>query len=588
MAQVSIRFAAPGTRNYTVGNDVVGGVMKMEAIGAGGAGGTATVNSGGGGKGGAYARRNAQAVTAGQTLTVTVAPSAAAAAGAASSVSVAGGQVTFGVPARTITLSQTFNNGLQWASILLEATTGVPSFVGATASETATGSPNPQTIPAHNDGDLGIFVIASTSTASNQEVAEGNRASIESQGWIPIASGTLLDIWYKLLTQSDTQTPTLTGATNYDTYCLVYRNTNAPTIAASDLTSSTSRNTFTTSAFSKGTNFLMVYAFGGGTSTAGGANTAAAQPTYPTGVNPRVSAASYNSVFAYAYGAYGADEAATQSASSATTYVQAAGGNVGGNGSATAGGAGGTAQNGTSTGDVTFTGGNGGTGTLTAGGAGGGGAGDASNTTGAGPNTQFGVSRGQGGASAAAGQVYGGGGGGATTLAARGAGASGIVVLTYSTGTGTISHTAMFNRRITAFRRVVASITHSSVFNRLVTIRRMFTASVTHVSRALKTIKLRKTASITHLAAYTRKALRLRKTASIVHTPFIRRALRVLRTASIVHTPVFQRLVTLRRRFVASVQHRARMLVKLEARLIPRNGGGGVTNVFRNLFLFDD
>jgi hypothetical protein len=31
------------------------------------------------------------------------------------------------------------------------------------------------------------------------------------------------------------------------------------------------------------------------------------------------------------------------------------------------------------------------------------------------------------------------------------------------------------------------------------------------------------------------------------------------------------------------------MLVKLEARLIPREGGGGtVINVFRNLFLFDD
>lgn len=122
-------------------------------------------------------------------------------------------------------------------------------------------------------------------------------------------------------------------------------------------------------------------------------------------------------------------QAASDSTGSGTVLLQAAGGNPGGNGNATAGGTGATAQNGTSTGDVTFSGGNGANGTLTAGGSGGGGAGSSGNATGATGSAQLG---GNGGASGGDGSVFGGGGGGATTLAGRGAGAQGAVRLTFT------------------------------------------------------------------------------------------------------------------------------------------------------------
>jgi hypothetical protein len=566
MAQVSIRFAAPGTRNYTVGNDVVGGVMKMEAIGAGGAGGTAAVNSGGGGKGGAYARRNAQAVTAGQALTVTVAPSVAAAAGTASSVATGGGTSgTIGQQSFTPTGGSPTAQGA--ACGITFKISGSPSFVAASSSPSGT-----ITIPAATQpGDLifvyvGYTVQEKPSPSGYQTVYDG------------APSGNRVRVHSKVAVSGDSGKQEVFDTDICAVVCSVYRQATSEFIGA--INNQTNTSPLLAPGFSGTTSdralfFVSMFATTNGSIAP------------PAGVTERAEAQDSGPSTRFVVSVN--DAPLTPQAG--TTLLSAAGGNVGGNGSATAGGTGATAQNGTSVGDVTFTGGNGANGTLTAGGRGGGGAGDSSNTTGAGPNTQFGVSGGLGGTSAAAGQVYGGAGGGATTLAARGAGAQGIVVLTYSTGVGTTTATPVFRRRITAFRRSLGATTATAIFTRTVRFLRRLVATVNTTPRVSKFIRNRKIATTAPTARQTRKALRLARSASTSMVSVFTRRIRAFRRSlgTTTATPRFQRLVTLRRRLVATVQARARMLVKLEARLIPREGGGGtVTNVFRNLFLFDD
>jgi hypothetical protein len=589
MAQVSIRFVATGTRSYTVGNDVVGGVMKMEAIGAGGAGGTSGATfGGGGGKGGAYARRNAQSVLAGQSLTITVPPAATTTAGAVASVSIAGGQISYSSPARTSTATNggTATQSEAMCYVLPQKTGQTISYVGGVLYQTSSAGaflPYPAEVQV---GDLILFISGLTAVNRNNNWIPSGFVKFVGLGDAdfsqPNRTGEPVG-YYKIADSNDVgggfDAPEQSTAGS-DVYAFIaYRGCEIPILPSN-------HGSGTSVSMGGKSNSIVSWTCYSYVLKGNGAPDVASQPTTPAGTTSRIvgGTASLTSAFMMH-----SDEPMAQQSSTATTLLSARGGAVGANGQATAGGAGATAQNGTFVGDVEFLGGNGTNGGLTTGGVGGGGAGDASSTTGAGPNTQFGVSRGQGGASATAGTAFGGGGGGASTLGARGAGAQGIVVLTYSTGVGTISHTARFNRKLTLFRRGIAAITNLAVFDRKVTLRRMAVATITHVSRALKTLRLRKTSSVTHVAAYTRKALRLRKTASITHVALIRRALRVLRTANITHLAVFRRLVTLRRRFVASITLRARMLVKLEARLIPREGGGGtVINVFRNLFLFDD
>lgn len=277
---------------------------------------------------------------------------------------------------------------------------------------------------------------------------------------------------------------------------------------------------------------------------------------------------------------------------SGVTLVSARGGSAGANAGTLNNGAGGTAAVGTFVGDIEFLGGNGangsyngggGAGTLEAGGA-------AATAGGPGLGGQkFGGNGAENDEGNTEAQQGGGGGAGQATLTTgQRAGAAGLVVLAYSTGVGSIGHTAQFNRLATLSRLGLASITHTAVFDRLVTVRRAFTNSITHSARALKTIKIPRIASITHTARQTVKKVRLTRTVSIAHAARLRRAIEFLRTASITHTAGFQRLVTLRRRFTASITHRARQLMKLEGRLIPREGGSTIVNNIRNFFTFDD
>jgi hypothetical protein len=82
----------------------------------------------------------------------------------------------------------------------------------------------------------------------------------------------------------------------------------------------------------------------------------------------------------------------------------------------------------------------------------------------------------------------------------------------------------------------------------------------------------------------------LRKVAAVAHMSFVRKAITLgAKMATTINQSFFARAVTIRRTFSAVARPVGKLFLFLEARLIPREGGGGtVTNVFRNLFLFDD
>jgi hypothetical protein len=67
-------YDTAGTFTYTVpASGLLGGVIKLEGIGAGGLGGIGAITfGGGGGKGGAYARRNAWPVNPGDVITIVI------------------------------------------------------------------------------------------------------------------------------------------------------------------------------------------------------------------------------------------------------------------------------------------------------------------------------------------------------------------------------------------------------------------------------------------------------------------------------------------------------------------------------------
>lgn len=422
-ATMSVLYRTAGTYNFTVPNGV--SAMRMEAWGAGGAGGTALVNGGGGGKGGGYARRNAQVVTTGQTLTVTVAPTATAAAGTASSVSVASGQATYSSPQRTSTATGvgTPDDSEAFCFVLPGIAGNFPTFVGFSGFPPSNANP----IPYPNGIQVGdLLVLFAKLASSGAHQGENWRptgfSKLAGNGNLDPVNNNDASVYTKIVEASDIGAsfarPSVLSDGNDKYTFLAYRNTGLP-LSVDVIPVSASTNM---GPKSNPNPALTVYCVINSASNA----SAATQPSTPTGTTLRNSGGgvTFTSSFIMI-----SDEQMTQSVSTATTFVSAAGGNVGGNGSATAGGAGATAQNGTSTGDVTFTGGNGGTGSATSGGVGGGGAGSNGNATG---QTGAGELGGNGGASAAAGAIYGGGGGGATTLAAAGAGAQGAVRLTFT------------------------------------------------------------------------------------------------------------------------------------------------------------
>lgn len=409
---VSVLYQTPGTRNFIVPNGV--STMVMEAWGAGGAGGTATVNSGGGGKGGAYARRNAQAVTAGQTLTVTVAPSVAAAAGAASTVAT-GGAGQFAVASQNFSSTETSSD-----SAAVQA--GASFFIqGASVSFFAktdvAGAGTQINIPASIQNQDIILLVRFVDP--NEDPTPNSFIELYRYDF---AQGSF-SVLYKIGSTADSGGAvvyTTSSATTNSASICVYRGGASISLEYAAPVQSGNQKPINLQGFTKQTQGFAVFT----PATRSFSGVVSWSP--PASVTERsdvsgTSATGSNKSFSV--------NDAPLTAQAGTTLLSAAGGNVGGNGSATAGGTGATGQNGTSTGDVTFTGGNGANGTLTAGGAGGGGAGSNGNATGA---TGAGQLGGNGGASAAAGSIYGGGGGGATTLAARGAGAQGAVRLTFT------------------------------------------------------------------------------------------------------------------------------------------------------------
>lgn len=136
-----------------------------------------------------------------------------------------------------------------------------------------------------------------------------------------------------------------------------------------------------------------------------------------------------------------------------------------------------------------------------------------------------------------------------------------------------------------------ASIAHAPIFSRMVQAQRTLSASVapTAIREGLLIIFLPRAATILHTPTV-RKAVRVARSAQIVQTAVATKALDLTaRLAQIVPTAYFTRAVTLRRVFSAQINHTRRTLLTLDADKIPREGDGGtVTQVFRNLFLFDD
>lgn len=165
-------------------------------------------------------------------------------------------------------------------------------------------------------------------------------------------------------------------------------------------------------------------------------------------------------------------------------------------------------------------------------------------------------------------------------------------MLIYNTGQPTTQHLATFSRLATLFRDPVSQITHVTIFSRAVTIARSFTASISNTAlrNGLLMILLPRIATTVHTARKTDKRVTLPRTAQTTHAALHRKALTLAaRVASTVHQALFARAVTVRRDFIAQVTHAQRLIMALEARLIPREGGGGtVINVFRSLFVFDD
>lgn len=441
---VVVQFLSTGVRSFRVPTNVT--TMRMEAWGSGGAGGgtlTGAVGGGGGGKGGSYARRNAQPVTSGSLLNVYVSPGSTA-NGDASYVAIANGQAIYSVPERTISITPKYNELFGWAALVLEQQgASLPVFVGSSSSGgVTTPSSRPITGVGGVVGDLAISVYGGT--LSGQNDIDDAEPIYLAAGWTQTFRNSAISVWHKIVTASDSATPTA-PITNGTSYLLVYRNVKAPIIGSSGQTAPgvaivgdvpliPLTSEFTSGQYSSNANFIMAYVFGGGGSLVS-ATPLASTPTYPAGVQERARSSSLNQLFLYNYGTFGGDETATQSTSTGTIFLQAAGGVGGGNGTGLAGGTGGTTVNGTNIGDVIFTGGNGANGTAIAGGAGGGGAGSTGSATG-----QTGAPQGGGnggipgaiGGASASGNPFGGGGGGAAIGANRGAGGQGLVRLTFT------------------------------------------------------------------------------------------------------------------------------------------------------------
>jgi hypothetical protein len=236
-------------------------------------------------------------------------------------------------------------------------------------------------------------------------------------------------------------------------------------------------------------------------------------------------------------------------------------------------------------------GGSGTNGQLSNYGAGGGGAGSNENGKSGSGSTPGGATPEFGGASTTTGTgFYGSAWSGIATVLQRYIGTQGIVVLTYSTGVGQTRPTSVFSRLATLFRVANNSTINTSIFNRAVTIRRAFSNMVSLVSNETKQVQLPRSATASPTAQRAIKDVMLRKVATVANTPFVQKALTLgAKVATTVNQSFFARAVTIRRTFSAVTRPVGKLFLFLEARLIPREGGGGtVTNVFRNLFLFDD
>ncbi len=85
-----------------------------------------------------------------------------------------------------------------------------------------------------------------------------------------------------------------------------------------------------------------------------------------------------------------------------------------------------------------------------------------------------------------------------------------------------------------------------------------------------------------------RRALVLTKSATITYTASVLKSFPRTFTASITYTPTFNRALTARRVFSAAITYTAKLLLTLEARLLPRGTGGGTTIIRKIFHVFDD
>lgn len=553
MAIVEATFRTATTYNLVAGAATTG-VQLLAGGGGGGNGGA--LQRGGGGGGGAYAATPDVATTPGATYALVVGSGGGAAtAGANSTYSSVTSSTQRTAPAETFTA----NNAIDQAAVgglVLQPTSGTtPPTLFASAGVVGENNPTQPALPAGLQ--VGDVIIAAVYTTSQSTTVPS--------GWTIHRS--LLDSYYVASrvvesTSESGTTPWSVRSVRAFSYS-VWRGGSLFQDYVGNVGSASDANAASvpvpaSAAYNQGS--IRVYVV---PSRAGGTGISDLVYNIPSGVTSIYNTSGAgSSVGRSAFQSY---EPLTLSLAAGTVLVRAAGGSPGANQSglnAGAGGAGGTVANSIGTtrtaGATGAAGGNGGDGAAPLGGAG--------NTLGD------------------------GGAGGQVLSAAGSPGFAGVAVVSFDTGTSVITHSSVMSRLATLSRVSVGAIAHSAVFARAVSIFRAFSSSIAHIPIrfGLLVILLPRAATIEHVAAYTRKTVRLARTAAVALTPIASKIVGLPRDSSISHSAAFARAVTVRRTFTAVTSHVKRALITLDTRLIPGSGGTTVTQVFRNVFLFDD
>lgn len=555
MARVEATFRTAGTRNLLAGS----ASTDVQLLGGGGGGGNGgALARGGGGGGGAYAGTPGLATVPGATYALVVGDGGnAATAGTPSTFSSVTASNQRTAPAQSFSANNAIDQAAVGALVLTPASGTTPPSLFASAGgvgESVAALPIPSGV---QPGDI-IIVAAYTTNQSVSGIPTG---------WT--IHRNLLDSYFvasRVVQSADEAGTNPWSARTYRGFSYsVWRGAGSLTADyVGNVGSASDANAAAVSvpasgAYNQGS--IRVHVF---PSRAGGSGISSLIYNIPSGVTAIYNEDSQSTGLSVGRSAFQAYEPLTVALATGATLVRAAAGSPGANQSglgAGAGGAGGTVANSIGT---TRTAG----GTGTNGGAGG---------QGAAPLGGAGNAFGDGGEG---GQILGGAGG---------LGEDGLAVIAFDTGTPGITHEVYASRLATLSRNSAAAIAHSAAFQRLATLLRTASATTAHVSvrYGLLIILLPRTATTAHAAAITRKLVRLARSSSVAHTATTARQTIFERLATVSHGAFFARAVTVRRAFLATITHKRRTLVTLDAERVP-GSGGVVTQVFRSLFVFDD